>query len=98
MSIKNIEQLRNAGLEILDQLKSKSINPAEAGITAKIFETIMTSVRLQMEYSSQLKEIPHIPFLQSCHKSQGNMFDATPVKPKLSYNKKVKRLKHDTRK
>jgi len=90
MGIKNIEQLRNAGLEILDQLKSKTITPAEAGITAKIFETIMTSVRLQMEYSNQLKEVPHIAFLQDCHRSKGSIINALSVNKKLTHTKSKK--------
>lgn len=84
MGIKNIEELRNAGLEILDQLKSKKISPAEAGITAKIFETIMTSVRLQMEYSHQLKEVPQIPFLQDCHRSKRGIINLAIANKKLT--------------
>jgi hypothetical protein len=67
MKIKNIEDLRNYVLDSLEKLSSNKIDVTEAGVIAKSSETIMSSLKLQLSYSSMIGDAPMIPFLQDSH-------------------------------
>lgn len=70
MKIKNIEQLREYVLEALEKLSDSKIDATEAGVIAKSAETIMSSLKLQLNYSGMLGDIPNIKFLQDCHQGK----------------------------
>jgi len=61
--IENIDDLRDHALNLLQKLEDKKIKVQEAGITAKIYESIISTVKTQMEYARMLKVDPDIPFL-----------------------------------
>jgi len=65
MNIKNIEDLRNHAIKTLDKLESKKIDLAEAGVTAKLYESLMSSLKTEIEYHKLLGHLPKIKFLES---------------------------------
>lgn len=67
MKIKNIEDVRNYVIDSLNRLHNQEIDVAEAGIIAKGAETIMSSVKLQLQYHHMRGEQPTIPFIHDCH-------------------------------
>lgn len=66
MKIKNIEDVRNYMIESLKRLEDGEIDVTEAGIIAKGAETIMSSIKLQLQYHHMRGEQPTIPFIHDC--------------------------------
>lgn len=62
--IKNIEDLRHHAIQTLKKLEKKEINTTEAGITAKLYESIISSVKTELEFNRMLEKEPDIPFLE----------------------------------
>jgi hypothetical protein len=60
----NIEDLRQHAIETLKKLESKKIDMAEAGVTAKLYESLMSSLKTEMEYHKMLGHLPRIKFLE----------------------------------
>lgn len=60
----NIEDLRNHAIETLKKLETKKIDMAEAGVTAKLYESLMSSLKTEMEYHKMLGHLPQIKFLE----------------------------------
>ncbi len=65
MRINSIEDLRNHAIKTLEKLESKKIDMAEAGVTAKLYESLMSSLKTEMEYHKMLGQLPRIKFLES---------------------------------
>ncbi len=63
MKINNIEDLRNHAIKTLEKLETKKIDMAEAGVTAKLYESLMSSLKTEMEYHKMLGHLPKIKFL-----------------------------------
>lgn len=61
--IKNLDQLRDSVLEVFEKLCAGKIDIEEAGIVAKLSETVISGLKTQMEYSRLTNTIPSIPFL-----------------------------------
>lgn len=59
--------MRNHVLESLENLKQNKIDVTTAGIVAKSAETIMSSLKLQLAYSSMIGDEPYIKFLHDSH-------------------------------
>ena len=64
MKINNIEQLRNHALATLEKLESKEIDVVEAGVTAKLCETIISTVKQELVYAQMLQKETPIKFLE----------------------------------
>ncbi|MCW1908607.1 MAG: hypothetical protein KIH63_004670 [Candidatus Saccharibacteria bacterium] len=64
MKINSIEDLRNHAIKTLEKLESKKIDMAEAGVTAKLYESLMSSLKTEMEYHKMLGHLPRIKFLE----------------------------------
>jgi hypothetical protein len=64
MKINSIEDLRNHAIKTLEKLESKKIDMAEAGVTAKLYESLMSSLKTEMEYHKMLGQLPRIKFLE----------------------------------
>ncbi len=62
--MKNIEELRNHAIATLEKLEHKEIDMAEAGVTAKLYESLMSSLKTEMEYHKMLGHLPKIKFLE----------------------------------
>lgn len=65
--IKNMENLRDHALETLEKLAAGTIDTAEAGVTGKLCEGIIATVKSQLEYARMINEEPNIPFMQISH-------------------------------
>ncbi len=61
--VKNITELRDFGLEILEKLAENKIDTTEAGVSGKIIETVISSIKTQIEYHRLLGQEPEIPFM-----------------------------------
>ncbi len=60
---KNITELRNELLESFDQVKRDPRRLAQAGELANTAGKIISSIKLELEYSLMKNEEPEIPFL-----------------------------------
>ena len=60
----NIEDLRDHAIATLKKLETKEIDMAEAGVTAKLYESLMSSLKTEMEYHKMLGHLPRIKFLE----------------------------------
>ena len=60
----NIEELRNHAIATLKKLENKQIDMSEAGVTAKLYESLMSSLKTEMEYHKMLGHLPRIKFLE----------------------------------
>lgn len=69
--IKNIDDLRQDALDTLEKLSNGEIDVDQAGVTAKLYESVMSTVKTQLQVAVMLRREPNIPFLGDCDK--GNM-------------------------
>ena len=70
MKLKTIENLREHALETLDKLSKGSIDTAEAGVTGKLCESVMSTIKAQLEYARMLGKEPFIPFMGNLSKNK----------------------------
>ena len=68
MKITNIDQLRNHALLTLERLESKEIDVNQAGITAKLCETIISTIKQELTYNAMLQRETPIKFLEYSEK------------------------------
>lgn len=61
--IKNIQDLRMHAVKTLDDLGKKKIDVVQAGVTAKLYENIISSLKTELEYNKMLDQQPTIDFL-----------------------------------
>jgi len=83
--IKNIEELRNHALDTLEKLANGSIDTAEAGVTGKLCEGVIATVKSQLEYARMLDQQPEIPFMMQ--KVSGNLIEAKSEPKALGHKK-----------
>jgi len=87
--IRNMENLRDYALETLEKLSSGEIDTAHAGVTGKLCESVISTVKAQLEYARMIQEEPNIPFMQACHNGTGKTIEHQPSKslpsPKSKY-------------
>jgi len=62
--IKDITMLREHALETLEKLANQEIDTAEAGVTGKLCEGVIATVKAQLEYARMVSEEPNIPFMK----------------------------------
>ena len=62
--IKNIEDLRNFAIDTLDRLKNQEIDVNEALATGKLCDSVINTVKMQLEYHKILGEKSSIPFIE----------------------------------
>lgn len=63
LKIKNVDDLRDHILNVMNKLSQGEIDVAEAGINAKLSETVISGLKVQMEYARLTESKPHISFL-----------------------------------
>ncbi len=68
--IRNIENLRDHALLTIEKLANGEIDTAEAGVTGKLCESVISTVKAQLEYSRMINEEPEIPFMLESHKQR----------------------------
>lgn len=79
MSVNNIEKLRLHAIETLHKLEDGVIDTGEAGVTHKLYESVVSTCKAEMEYNKMLSRRVIIPFLET---------DATPVHESTGSNVK----------
>lgn len=67
-NIKTIEHLRDAVLDAFEKLKKNKIDIQEAGILAKLSESVISGLKTQIEYARLSDRQPSIPFLEDAIK------------------------------
>jgi len=83
-TINNLNELREHAIQTLHRLENKEIKVVEAGITAKLYENIISTVKTQLEYAKMLRKNPEINFMGKC---TGSHLEVTEPK-KISHDKK----------
>lgn len=68
--IRNIENLRDHALLTIEKLANGEIDTAEAGVTGKLCESVISTIKAQLEYSRMINEEPEIPFMLESHKGK----------------------------
>lgn len=61
--INSIEALRDHALATLEKLSNHEIDTAEAGVTGKLVESVIATIKSQMEYARMTEQEPQIPFM-----------------------------------
>lgn len=64
-SIKNIDDLRRHALITLDRLQAYEVSIEEAGVVGKLCESVMSTVKSEMEYAKMLGIKPDIGFVRT---------------------------------
>lgn len=55
--------MRDHAIETLEKLESGKIDVAEAGVTGKLYETVISSIKTQLQYSEMNGVTPYIEFM-----------------------------------
>lgn len=63
MDIKDIDSLRQHAINTLKKLQNGKISIEEAGVTGKLCENIVSTLKVQLEYAKMLQAEPNIDFL-----------------------------------
>lgn len=63
LKIKDIDSLRDHVLDVFSKLSEGEIDIHEAGIVAKLSETVISGLKTQMEYARLTDSRPNISFL-----------------------------------
>ena len=68
-NINTLDDLRDKVLEALEALNNGEIDLQQAGVIAKLSETVISGVKTQMDYARLTDQTPHIPFIDNCAKT-----------------------------
>ena len=80
---RNIDELRDHALDTLEKLVKKQISIEEAGVTGKLYESVVSTLKIQIDYAKAIDKQPNIKFLGT-----GNTYTQEPFGMR-------KRLTHD---
>jgi hypothetical protein len=81
--IRNLDELRDIVLDTVQKMVKGKIDVTEAGVLAKLSETVISGLKTQMEYARLINQNPSIPFIAGCHKS----IEHSPTKGRKLLNK-----------
>lgn len=85
--IKNITELRDHALDTLEKLAQQKIDIAEAGVTGKLCEGVISTIKAQLEYSRMLGEEPKIPFMSGSTTGKPLAIQGRTINPRLDLDK-----------
>lgn len=88
MEIRDIDSLRDFAIETLKKLSTGKISTEEAGVTGKLCENIVSTVKVQLEYAKMLDQQPNIQFLENCTLPKGRLIEHAKKDVKLLTKKK----------
>lgn len=80
--INTIEDLIRNNLDTIESLQAGKIDVQEAGVTGKLYETVISAVKAQLQYSELNGTSPHLDF----------MGDQKNIKQLKTVTKETKRL------
>lgn len=75
MKIINIDSLRDHAIETLEKLSKREISVEEAGVTGKLCENVVSTIKVQLEYAKMLEQQPEINFLENCTMPKGRLIE-----------------------
>lgn len=75
--INTIEALRDHAIDTLERLASGDIDTTEAGVTGKLCENVISTIKAQLEYARLIDEAPEIPFMQNSHSGKPKALEGT---------------------
>lgn len=84
--ITNMTQLRNLALKTIERLANNEITAHEALTVCKACDTVVNTVKAELEYSKISKKEAHIPFMEGASKNQLDILGNYPDqknKPRL---------------
>ncbi len=81
MKIKNIKDLRNHAAETLELLDQGKITTVQAACNAKLYESMVSSIKAELEYNRMLSREPDIDFLEG-EKSSQKLFSQKKLRDK----------------
>lgn len=84
MQIRDIDALRKHAIETLEKLSKGTISTEEAGVTGKLCENVVSTLKVQLEYAKMLSQEPDIAFLESSTLPKGRLIDAVKDNKQLS--------------
>lgn len=64
-NIVNIKDLRDHALETLDKVTQGRLDTEDATAAAKLYQTILSSLKTELEYHKMLEQKPNIEFLNA---------------------------------
>lgn len=92
--MKDVDELRQYAIDTLHKLSLGKISIEEAGVTGKLCENIVSTLKVQLEYAKMLSQEPQINFLEGCTLPQGRIIDSSkdtkelPCPPKETMKRK----------
>lgn len=76
INVLDMDSLRSHAINLLKQLEDGTITASKAQATVKIYDSIVDSVKVQMQYAHLKMCEPEIPFVGDCvGKSKLELFD-----------------------
>ncbi len=54
----------------LEKLSSGKIDTAKAGVTGKLCESVVSTIKCELEYARMLQKVPNIPFMGDLSKNR----------------------------
>lgn len=90
MKIVDIDSLRKHAIDCLEKLSSGKISTEEAGVTGKLCENIVSTVKVQLEYAKMLDQQPNIDFLENNTLPTGRILEHAKQEVKLLNSDKKK--------
>jgi len=75
MSIKNIDELRKHAIDTLTKLSTGEISTEQADVTGKLCENVVSTLKIQLEYSKMLGQEPTVTFLEDCTLPNGRLIE-----------------------
>lgn len=75
MKIIDIDTLRQHAIDTLLKLEKKEISVEEAGVTGKLCENVVSTIKVQLEYSKMIQQNPDIKFLENCTLPKGRIIE-----------------------
>ena len=84
MQITDIDKLRKHAIDTLEKLSRKEITTEEAGVTGKLCENVISTIKVQLEYAKMLHNDPEIKFLENCTLPRGRIIEEIKEQKKIT--------------
>jgi hypothetical protein len=84
--IKSITELRDHALMAIERLSNGEIDTATAAATGKLCDSVIHTIKTQLEYSRMVGIEPEIPFMLT--QVKGNLIEHDNKKPNLALDHK----------
>lgn len=94
MDISDIDSLRNYAIATLKKLSNREITIEEAGVTGKLCENVVSTIKVQLEYAKMLDQEPNIQFLENCTLPKGRLIESAKKQLKLENKGKSRLIIH----